>query len=151
MRAIVSPILLCWSTTSEADGGGMAVDIEPYHQYPLHFIAMWQRSRGAIWQNRDWYESAYEAKVYHWITPCRKRWHTNIHWHLLNTYTEQIVDVGISTGADFHEHGMQPFVHHRWKYIANSGNYIAKTVYCSWEFAAENLFYQIVLCSLYLL
>jgi len=26
------PILLCWPTTSEADAGGMAVEIEPSNQ-----------------------------------------------------------------------------------------------------------------------
>ena len=52
-----------------------------------------------------------------------------------------------STGADFHEHDMQAFVHHWWKCIANGGYYVEK-----WCFAAENLLCQIVLlCSLYLL
>jgi len=31
------PISLCWSTTSEADGGGMAVVVEPPHRYFIKF------------------------------------------------------------------------------------------------------------------
>ena len=34
------PILLCWPTTSEADVGGMAVDVEPSADIPLHFVAV---------------------------------------------------------------------------------------------------------------
>ena len=30
-------ILLCWPITSEADGGGMAVEAEPSHQYSITF------------------------------------------------------------------------------------------------------------------
>ena len=29
-------------------------------------------SRGAVWQNGVWHESADETKVYHWISPCGK-------------------------------------------------------------------------------
>jgi len=34
---VMSPILLCWPTTSEADGGGMVVEPEPSHQYSIAF------------------------------------------------------------------------------------------------------------------
>jgi len=34
------PILLCWPTTSEADTGGTAAEVEPSHQYSTHFVAM---------------------------------------------------------------------------------------------------------------
>jgi len=30
-------------------------------------------SRGALWQNPVWHGSVYEAKVSHWILPCRKK------------------------------------------------------------------------------
>ena len=36
MRAalkVVSPVLLCWTMTSEVDGGGMAVEVEPSLPY----------------------------------------------------------------------------------------------------------------------
>jgi len=41
---VMSPILLCWPTTSEADGGGTAVEVEPSHYIlpnaPLHVVAI---------------------------------------------------------------------------------------------------------------
>src|SRR5258705_6482325 len=40
------PILLCWSTTSEADVGGMAVEVEPSLQYPISFVAVRQMAAG---------------------------------------------------------------------------------------------------------
>jgi len=45
-----------------------------------------------------------------------------------------------------HEHAMQDFVHCWWKCAANGVNYVEKQC-----FAAENVFYQALLCSLYLL
>ena len=33
-------LLLCWPTTSEADVSGMAVDVEPSADIPLHFVAV---------------------------------------------------------------------------------------------------------------
>jgi len=43
------PILLCWLTTSEVDVGGMAVKIEPSHQYPITFcFCVTDGSRGAV-------------------------------------------------------------------------------------------------------
>ena len=36
------PILLCWSTASEAVVGHTAVDVEPSHLYSWHFVAMQQ-------------------------------------------------------------------------------------------------------------
>ena len=38
MRAtpkVMSPILLCWPMMSQADSGGMAVEVEPSHQYSI--------------------------------------------------------------------------------------------------------------------
>ena len=50
MRAAlkVSLILLRWPTVSEADDGGMAVEIEPSHHTPLHFVCVTDGSRGAV-------------------------------------------------------------------------------------------------------
>lgn len=28
---VMPPILLCWPMTSEADGGGMVIDVEPFY------------------------------------------------------------------------------------------------------------------------
>jgi len=40
MRAapeIIPPNLLCWSMVLEVDVGGMAVEVEPFHQYSITF------------------------------------------------------------------------------------------------------------------
>ena len=34
--------MLCWSTTSEVDAGGMAVEVESTTNIPLHFVAVQQ-------------------------------------------------------------------------------------------------------------
>ena len=41
-RKVIPPILLCWPTTSEADGGGMAIEAEPSQQHPVHFVTVQQ-------------------------------------------------------------------------------------------------------------
>jgi len=48
MRAapkVMPPALLCWPT-SDADGGGTAVDVEPSHQYSITCVT--DGSRGAV-------------------------------------------------------------------------------------------------------
>ena len=37
---VMPAILWCWPTASEVDVGGMAVDAEPSHQYPITLCAM---------------------------------------------------------------------------------------------------------------
>lgn len=74
MRAVLKTvplILLCWPTTSEANGGGIAVELEPSHQFLLHFAAVWHGSRGAIWHN--------EAKMWHLIPQVKQYW--LMKWH----------------------------------------------------------------------
>ena len=160
-------ILWCWPMPSEADVGGMAVEVEPSHQYPIKFYChVTDGSRGAAWQNGIWYESAYEAEVCHWIPACgKKNWHpltfTDVFWTLMENKQEMWAHWGsgsafqqwqqqqwvISACADFYEHGMWTLVHGWWKCIANGGDYVEK-----WCFVAENLLYQILLLSsLYLL
>ena len=34
---VMPPTVLLWPTTSEADAGGMAVDVEPSHHYSVTF------------------------------------------------------------------------------------------------------------------
>ena len=76
MRAaskVTSPILLCWPTMSEAGVGGMAVEVEPPHQYSIPFCCYATNgSRRAVWQNGIWHGSADEAKGCHWVLSCRK-------------------------------------------------------------------------------
>jgi len=59
------PVLFCWPMTSEAGVGGMAVKVEPSHQYPITLCCcVTDGSQKAVWQND--------------ITPCRKNC---THWH----------------------------------------------------------------------
>jgi len=78
---IMPPILWCWSTTSEVDVGGMAVEAEPFHQdFNTHCGHTTDDSTGAVWQNGIWHEisNADGAKVCHWIPP----WGNNgTYWH----------------------------------------------------------------------
>ena len=69
-------MLLYWPLTSEADGGGMAVEVEPFHQYPITCCCyVTDGSREAVWHNGIWHESAYGAKLCHWIPPHGKKWY----------------------------------------------------------------------------
>ena len=89
---IMSPILLCWPITSEADVGGMAVEAEPSWQYFItRCCCVTAGSRGAVWQNDVWHGNAYETKVSHWISPCGNNC---THCCLLNVYRDQTVNVG---------------------------------------------------------
>ena len=46
---VMPPILLCWPTMSEVDDAGMAVEVEPSHQYSVTFCCcVTDGSRGAI-------------------------------------------------------------------------------------------------------
>ena len=48
---IVMPILFCWPTALEMDGG-MAAEAEPSQLYPIaHCCHGTDGSRGAVWQN----------------------------------------------------------------------------------------------------
>ena len=44
---LIPPVLLCLPTTSEADTGGLVVEVEPSHQYPITFCLSCDR-----WQQR---------------------------------------------------------------------------------------------------
>ena len=67
-------ILLYWPTTSEADVGDMAAEVQPYCHYSIKFCCrVTDDSRGAVWQNGGWHGSAYEAKVRNWIPQCGKK------------------------------------------------------------------------------
>ena len=82
MRAalkVMSPILFCWPTTSEADGGWAAVDVELFQQYSFAFCCcVTGGGRRTVWQNGIWHRSACKAKVWHWIFPDGKN---GTHWH----------------------------------------------------------------------
>ena len=53
---VMSPILLYLPTMSEVDIGGMAVEVESFHQYSIKFCChVMDGSRGVVWQNGVWY------------------------------------------------------------------------------------------------
>jgi len=121
----------------------------------LHFVAVTDGSRWAVWQNGISLGSAHEAKACHWISPCRKNC---THWHSwmpaeclqrLNSGHEHNEVAGgafqqwqkrpwvTPLCAGFDERSMQALVHHWWKCTANGGDYGEKQ-----HFVAENLLYQ---------
>ena len=155
------PPLLWWRpTSSEGHVGGMAVEVELSHQYCITCCCcVTDGSRGALWHNGVWRGSAYEAKVYHWIPPCRNNC---THWHSLmlaehlwrpNSGCEHSEAVGATfqqwqqwyerraafwTAMHSYKHSMQVLVHCWWK----------KTelmVVEKWCFVDENLINQTVL------
>ena len=86
---VMPPSLWCWPTTLEMDVGGMAVKAEPSHRYSIPFrYCMTDGSRGAVWQNGAWHGSAYGAKGWDRILPCRKN---GTQWHslLLSEYSQR--------------------------------------------------------------
>jgi len=69
---VVPPVLFYWSTMSEVDGGGMAVQTEPSHQYSITFDCHGtDSSRRASLQNGIRHRIGDEKKVYHWTPPFR--------------------------------------------------------------------------------
>ena len=73
------PTLLNCPATSEVDVDGMAVEVEPSHQYPVTFCCcVIDGSRGAVCQKDVWHGSANEAKECHWVPPCGKK---GTYWH----------------------------------------------------------------------
>ena len=141
---------------SKADGGGMAIEAEPLHQYSLTLSShVTHGSRGAVWKNGIWHGSTYEAVVWNWKLPCGKN---STHWWFLKFSGDQTVDVNtvvwcvsafetatwktgqvLGSHADFHKHVFQSFVHCWQKFIATGGEYVEKYVE---YFVAENLLCQ---------
>ena len=82
------PLQLCWHTAPEIDGG-MAVEVEPSHQYSITFCCcMTDDSTDAVWQNGIWHESVDEAKVHQWIPSCEKKWHLLTFINAYQLFTE---------------------------------------------------------------
>ena len=89
---VMPPIWLYWSTTSEADAGGKAVEAEPTHQYSVRCCChVTDISRRAVWQNSIWFRIADGTKGCHWIPPCTKTAPTDIHWCLMTLCGDQTV------------------------------------------------------------
>jgi len=74
----------------------MAGEAAPSCQYSITFCChTTDSSRGADWPNSMWHGSTCETKVWQLIPSHRKKngTHWHIHWHLLNFYGDQTVDV----------------------------------------------------------
>ena len=149
-------ILLSWPMTSEVDVVGIAVDSDPSHQYSITFCChVTDGNREAAWQNSIWHGSVYEAKVYHWIPPCRKN-RTHICWTFMDTkqwmwaqWSGRCCVSAVATATLWM--AIQTFT--SWLLIITGGNILLmvvtmlkKKVFCSWELALS-----VLLCSLYLL
>lgn len=91
------PILFCWPTTSEAVGGGMAVEVKSFHQYPITFCYCAQKAEEGC---SDKMLSKMEVRMKHScvieflrLEKKKKPAHIDIHCCLLNIYGGLTVDV----------------------------------------------------------
>ena len=92
---VMPPVFLYWPTTSEVDVGGMAVEFEPSHQYPITFCCcVTDRSRREVWQNGIWHGSELWSKGVTMNSSMQKKIApTDIYQCLLNIYGDQTVNV----------------------------------------------------------
>ena len=140
---------------SEVDVG-MAVKVEPSHQYSVTFCGcVTDGSTGAVWQMVSDMEVCMKQRRVTVFFHAGKMTPTDIHWCLLNMYGDQRVDVSsvrwwgvwqwwfTSTGEDLYKCGMQAGKSAK----VNGGDYAEKLC-----FVSENLLYWTLLfCSVYLL
>ena len=88
---VMAPILLGWLMMSEAEVGGMVVEVEPSHQYSIVFCChVTGGSREAVCHNGIWHGNVCEAKVCDWIPPCGKN---STQWHSSVLFGDQTLDV----------------------------------------------------------
>ena len=79
---VMPPALLHQPMVSEVDVGGMALEVEPSHQYPITCCChATDGSRGAVWHNGVWSEGmSLNSSMQEKMAP------TDIHQCLLNIY-----------------------------------------------------------------
>ena len=138
----------------EADVSGMEVEAEPSSQYSITFCcSKTDGSRAAVWQSKDVsLHSSVRKKngtLWHALMLAELLWRNSgcEHSDVVSDVFQQWQQQFISIGVDLYEHSMQALVHHWYKCIANSGDYVQKLILIT-----ENLLYQILfLCSMYLL
>jgi len=82
---VMSPILLCWPMASEVDAGGMAVGVEPSHQYSITFYCHVVVAAEV--------ESEMEEPMKQRSVIEKKMVPIGIHQCFLNSYGDQTVDV----------------------------------------------------------
>ena len=121
---VIPPILLCWPTTSNADVGGMAVEVEPSCQYSITLCCcVTDGSRGAVWRNGVWQKvnmmqrSVTEflhvnkkGTCWHSSTLTECLWRTNSgceHSEVVGSAFQQWQQWVTSAGADFYERSIQ--------------------------------------------
>ena len=96
MRAapkVMPPMLWCWPMMSEADCV-MAVEVEPSHQYSLHFVAVWQTvAEGQSDKMASDVEVHMKQRCVMEFFCVGKIAPTDIQRHLLNIYGDQTVEV----------------------------------------------------------
>jgi len=114
-------------TASEADVDGMAIEVEPSHQYSIPCCCcVTDGRRGAVWQNGIWHGSVHETKMWHRIPPCGKNC---THWHS-SVLRDQTVSF---------------FTNMAYRLLSSAGKNpelmamtALRTVFCHWEFAVSN-------------
>jgi len=91
---LMPSILLCWPTTSEADVGDMAVEVEPSHQYSVKFCCCaTDDSRGQSNKMVSDMEVHMKQRCVIEFFHVEKFAPNDIHRSLLNVYGDQTVDV----------------------------------------------------------
>ena len=129
----------------EADGGGMVVEVEPSHQYPITCCChVTNGNTGAVWHRGIWNRSVDETKMCHCIPPCGKKLHPlpfiDVCWKFMETnskceYSEVVAGAFqqwqqwhwlTCAGACFYERGKQVLVYHWQKCRANGGDCVEK-------------------------
>jgi len=157
------PILWRWLTMSGADVGGMVVETEPSHQYPITCCCqLTDGSGGAVWQNGSDMEVCMKQRQVTEFLYVEKMAPIDINQCLLNVSRDQPVAVSMARhGWCISAVTAATVDHILWyrflwaqhadccsslmKIRANGGDYVEEQC-----FVAENLLYQIVLlCSLY--
>lgn len=87
-----APILFCQPTKSEADVGGMAVEVEPSYQYPVTFCCPTETAAESDKMVLDM-EVLIKQRAATIFLHAEKLALTDIYQHLLNVYRDQLVDV----------------------------------------------------------
>ena len=77
---------------SEADVGGMTVEVDPSQQYSSICYFITDGIRRAAWQNGEWHKSVWRKGVTEFLN-LETVAPIDIHWHLLNVYGDQSVNV----------------------------------------------------------
>ena len=142
----------------ESRCGGIKAEVEHSYQYSVPFCCnATDSSRGAVWQNGLWHESADEAKVWNWIPPRGKsgtNWYSSVlaeHWWRPNSGWKESDAVGgmfcfsSNTVTGALKQWVTSTVQAQYagscsslmKSRASGCNNVEKD-FCSWEFALSN-------------